>query len=113
MGGSAESFDSLERKQTSFSQLSLIHFDLDDVRASMPSQNRVYGPNANEQLQGSVDLNKVRDHNSHIYNIDKDPKMDPFRAERTPASSKISLGENFDIKLGGPTNFRLRKSWKF
>lgn len=113
MGGSAESFESPERKQTSFPQLSLVHFDLDDVRASMPSQNRVYGPNANEQLQRSVDLNKLRDNNSHIYNIDKDPKMDPFRTERTQASPKISLGENFDLKLAGPTNFRLRKSWKF
>jgi hypothetical protein len=113
MGGSAELFESPESKQASFPRLSLDQFDLRDVRATMPTQNRIYGPHANEQLQGSVDLNKIREQNFPVYDIDKDPKMDPFRTQRTQLAPKIPLGENFDLKVAGPTNFSLRKSWKF
>ncbi len=78
MGGSAELFESPESKQTSFPSLSLDQFDLRDVRATLRSQNRIHGPHANEQLQGSVDLNKLKDKNLPAYDFERDPKMSEF-----------------------------------
>ena len=111
MGGSAERFEGDTRKEDAFPKLSLTQFDLTEVRATVPAQNRVYGPQSTEQLQGSVDLNKLVDKNLPVYNIERDQAMTQFQSKK--AEPKIPLGQDVNLKIGGLLNFTIGKSWKF
>ncbi|MBX9570136.1 MAG: hypothetical protein K2X77_14655 [Candidatus Obscuribacterales bacterium] len=111
MGGSAERFESLPNKEEPFPNLSLASFNLADVKATAPAQNRIYGPQAGEQLQGSVDLQKLKDKNLPVYDFGKDPAMSEFQNKK--AEPKIPLGNDMNIKIGGLLNFSIGKSWKF
>lgn len=112
MGGQAERFESFPGDSAkTFPNLSLNDFNLADVKAVTPSQSRVYGPLANERLEGSVDLNQIKDKNLPVYNIDSDPAMSEFKQRKTEA--KIPLGDDVNVKIGGLLNFSVGKSWKF